>query len=442
MPIDDFITSALNLPADQIESISTVKDNGILNVYMTLKPKNCECPYCGGKTKSKGLKVRLIRTQDNAGLPTVIHWKQRRYACKDCSRTFMENNVLAPRNMTSTYSLLNQVVMDLRNIRLSLTEIAKRAHLSLSTVELYTDSFLRIPRQYLPHNLGIDELHSDMAKYGSSYLCILTDNDNRCLVDVLPSRSKHELSKYFEAIPKSERDAVLYVTMDIWQPYKDVIQKYCRNAVISVDSFHVIKNLSDGFSKFRIDIMNQQPYQSAGYYLLKKWHWLLEKDFDLDNEPQYNGYFRMKMNYREIYNLLLQINPELTLAYQLKELYRAFNQKATEFDCKDRFNLVLEEFIKSDLPCYRDFSQLLSTWKTEILNSFTRTAEDRRQSNALAENINGQLRVLIAVSNGYSNFLRFRARAIFGLNKHVTYTITDTLFSNKRTGTFRELYSK
>lgn len=270
----------------------------------------------------------------------------------------------------------------------------------------------------------------------------MTDNDNRCLIDVLPSRSKHELSKYFEAIPKSERDAVLYVTMDMWQPYKDVIQKYCQKAVISVDSFHVIENLSDDFSKLRIDIMNQQPYQSAGYYLLKKWHWLLEKDIDLDNEPQYNGYFRKKMNYREIYNLLLQINPDLTLAYQLKEMYRSFNQKATEFDCKDRFNLVLEEFIKSDLPCYRNFQQLLSTWKSEILNSFTHTSEDRRQSNALAENINGQLRVLIAVSNGYSNFLRFRARAIFGLNKHVTYTITDTLFSNKRTGRSRGHYSK
>jgi hypothetical protein len=32
------------------------------------------------------------------------------------------------------------------------------------------------------------------------------------------------------------------------------------------------------------------------------------------------------MNYRDLYNMLLEISPDLKLAYELKELYRDFNK--------------------------------------------------------------------------------------------------------------------
>ena len=49
----------------------------------------------------------------------------------------------------------------------------------------------------------------------------------------------------------------------------------------------------------------------------------------LDNEPKYNGFFHCKMNYRDLYDSLLKINPDLTKAYQLKERYRDFNKNAS-----------------------------------------------------------------------------------------------------------------
>ena len=82
----------------------------------------------------------------------------------------------------------------------------------------YLDSFLTIPRLPLPQSLGIDEIHSHMSNYyGGSYLCVLVDNQNRRLVDILPDRSKRTLSNYFKTIPLSERRNVRYVTMDMWE---------------------------------------------------------------------------------------------------------------------------------------------------------------------------------------------------------------------------------
>lgn len=101
-----------------------------------------------------------------------------------------------------------------------------------------------------------------------------------------------------------------------------------------------------------------------------------------------------------------------------------------------------DAFLTAQLPVYSEFIEILTAWRTEIINSFCRPYEDRRQSNSLAEYINSRLRILISVSNGLSNFERFRARAIYALNKFVCYSISSHLTSNKRQGKPRGKYSK
>ena len=203
----------------------------------------------------------------------------------------------------------------------------------------------------------------------------------------------------------------------MWEPYRDVCKKYLRHCEIAVDPFHVIKHLTECFTRIRVGIMKQCVYDSPCYYLLKIWHKLLETDsFDLDNEPRYNSKFPQKMNYRDLYNMLLEISPDLKLAYELKELYRDFNKRCSFEEAGTQLDYLIELFEHSDLDCYKEFISLLKHWKPEIINSFRRPYDDRRQSNALAENINRKLRLLIEVSKGYTNLERFRARALYCLN--------------------------
>ena len=97
---------------------------------------------------------------------------------------------------------------------------------------------------------------------------------------------------------------------------------------------------------------------------------------------------------------------------------------------------------EADIPAYEDFLTSITNWKEEYLNSFRRPYDDRKQSNALSEYMNSRLRVLINVSNGLSNFPRFRARALYALNRKLYYTITNHLQSNKRIGKKRGSYKK
>ncbi|MEG0468708.1 MAG: transposase, partial [Longicatena sp.] len=245
--------------------------------------------------------------------------------------------------------------------------------------------------------------------------------------------SKAELIRYFDKIPQVELNRVKYVTIDMWEPYKAIALRYFKNAIIAIDPFHVIEHLMSAFSRIRLNILYQVDCTSSSYYLLKSWKDLIEKDIFLDNEPVYNKHFKKKLNKRDLLDMILNISENLTLGYRLKEMYLKFNKEATENDCEQWFDSILNAFVQANLSEYYGFIITLKNWRTEILNSFKRPINGRKLSNALSENINGQIRTYLSVSNGVSNFVRFRKRCIFSLNPKVFYSITDQLRSDKIT---------
>ncbi len=333
-------------------------------------------------------------------------------------------------------------MLDLKKPNLTYKDIAEKNHVSVTTVQHYFDSYVLVPRPALPENIGIDEVRSDMAKYGSAYLAVLVDNDTRKPFDILPSRSKHELIKYFERFPEKERDRVRFVTTDMWEAYRDVAVKMFRNCHVAADPFHVVKHLVDHFSRLRIAIMNQVEYGSPSYYLLKKWNWLLTtNDVDLDNEPVMNHVFNRYMNRRDLLEATLSINEDLSLAYYLMKRYQHFNETCSAENAEVQLDALIHDFSASDIPQYRPFTSLLIHWRKEILNSFERPT-GRKQSNALAENINGSISTYLSVSKGNTNFERFRRRILYCLNDKVFYSTTSFLTSLKSEGKKRGSYIK
>lgn len=85
---------------------------------------------------------------------------------------------------------------------------------------------------------------------------------------------------------------------------------------------------------------------------------------------------------------------------------------------------------------------MLNTYREYILNSFLRPIDDHKLSNALAENINSQIRVNLAISRGTCNFIRFRKRMIYSFNKKIFYSATEHLTTDKKQGKPRGAYNK
>lgn len=59
--------------------------------------------------------------------------------------------------------------------------------------------------------------------------------------------------------------------MDMWEPYRDLAHQYFKHAEVAVDPLHAVEHLTLGFTRLRVDFMNQAPYHSPAYYLLKHW---------------------------------------------------------------------------------------------------------------------------------------------------------------------------
>lgn len=444
IPDNNFITTILNLNDDDIEKCDVEVVDSTVIYEIKLKRKDMYCDYCGNKMIGHGVKKRKISHPNIRGFNGVIYHLANRYICKHCNKTKIENNPFTFDGFNNSYSKIREVMIKLKKLDNTLEKISEDLHISTTQVNNYIDSYIVIPKLQLPEWIGIDELYSRPLSYkNAAYLCILIDGENRYLFDILGSRSKNTLSNYFSFIPKNERENVKYVTIDMWETYKEIAERYFPNCIVAVDPFHYVKHLCDGFQHLRINIMKKCVYGSDGYYLLKKWNWLFTSDdVDFDNEKEFNHRFNAELNRRDIFEMMTNNFPELYEAYLLKEEFRTMVKKCTYEEAKSKYDDLYDKFVKADIKEYYEFINILEQWKTEILNSFLRPYGDYKLTNAYTENINGKIGQYILNSRGLTNFNRFRKRAIFALNRKASFSITNKLKSEKMKKNSRGKYNK
>ncbi|MCI5773132.1 MAG: transposase [Erysipelotrichaceae bacterium] len=102
----------------------------------------------------------------------------------------------------------------------------------------------------------------------SKYFCII--NSNRPSLIITPTRKKAFLLNYLESTySKAERDHVIFICIDMYKPYKDIIMLRFKNATICADNFHVIKTQNDFANLVRMRILCLYDASSIEYYLSK-----------------------------------------------------------------------------------------------------------------------------------------------------------------------------
>ena len=111
--------------------------------------------------------------------------------------------------------------------------------------------------------------------------------------------------------------------------------------------------------------------------------------------------------------MILAIDPLLEEAVEIKDIIHLFYKntlyKNVKKDLEDIFILCRSSHVKG----LQDFSNTLTQWKQEIINSFIKIPFiNRKMNNALVENRNKTIKLLKHSSNGYTNWYRFRARVL------------------------------
>jgi len=426
-----FYCNMLNIDEELVDSLSSVKcsDESVI-VRIKLKVNNDRCPYCNGPIKIHGYLPRKINHSTLFNRDCTIYYQQRRFVCSSCDLTFSEKNPFSNNGENLSFETKLNILKVLKHPEMTYTYAAELCNVSKSTATRVFDKHVEISRKKLTYAISIDEHYFPKSDYDSLYLLLIMDFTTGIILDVLPSRRKEYITKYFSDIKKdtfdysthlSELNNVKYVSIDLYDNYRDVAKAYFPQAIICADSFHVLKHLTEAFKKIRLKCKRETEDESLKY-LLVKYSTVFNHVQNLDTDKRYYKALGRFGNLRDIRNHLFQKFSVLEVAYNLKEEYIRFNESSNSTTAKNDFDTIQQRFGDCGIEEYEAFYNLLGNWKQEIINSFS-TVNGKRINNSYIESKNKILQKMIVNANGFTNFKRTRNRILYCLNKNDTYTL-------------------
>lgn len=431
MSLTQFVANILNISEDRIETLLSIsQSDGSIVIKLKLCVNIFSCPYCKGKLKIHGYSQTNLRHSVVANKQCNIVYMRRRYYCKECKITISENNPFCNTGENITFATKANILEDLKNPGETYSVVAQRYNVSVTTVIRIFDKHVNLGRKAMPEVLSMDEHYFPNSDYDSLYCVLLMDFKTGEIVDVLPSRKKLNVTQYFSHIKystrdiktfRSELDNIKYVSIDLYDNFRDVIRNLMPEAIICADSFHVLKHLTEDFDKVRKNCIKSANNEQLKL-LLMKFKYIFRHNYNLDKPAKYNKSLGRYATFWEIREILFEAFPRLRVAYNLKELYIKFNQENTKEQAAACFDEVRQMFADSSISEYDEFVTLLTNWKQEIVNSFT-IIYDRRINNSYIEAKNRQMERLMYNANGFSNFERTRNRILYCLNKYSRYTL-------------------
>src|SRR5699024_11979628 len=247
---------------------------------------------------------------------------------------------------------------------------------------------------------------------------IYCDAINHQVVDVVEDRKAGSLGNYFIRYDLAVRRQVKSVTIDMYEPYIQVIQRWFPNPDIIMDPFHLIQALNCELSQYRVQFMNTIRTKDRRLYNKLKRFWkLIQKN---PNDLKATTYHRFPLfdwltNTQGIVDYLLaqdtQLKATYQIVYQLGDAYRTNNWPRFESTLIQAKQLQLPAGLKRVLRSFKKY-------KTYIHNTFSYPG----LTNGPIEGINNKIKVLKRTAYGYRNYSHFRDRILLMTRLYVPQT--------------------
>jgi len=200
---------------NKIDEIDTRVNNNEVLLFIKLKQENTNCKYCLSRNININdyVQTKITHSISVTKKVYIVH-RKRRYKCKHCLKTFYGNDpFIDHKHRLSKLTIMN--ILDyLKDPNHSFTSAANMFSTTSNTIISVFDYYIKPNRIKLPKVLCIDEVHIK-SNIRHPYACVLLDFNNNKIVDVLKSRKKYFLKRYFERISIKELDSVKYVVMDL-----------------------------------------------------------------------------------------------------------------------------------------------------------------------------------------------------------------------------------
>ena len=359
-----------------------------MHIWLELPRKEHICPRCAARTAQVHDYREQVVKDIPLGRPTYLHLRKRRYRCPCCGKRFAEENQLVPRYYRATGRMIAAVIRAFENV-VSATRIASVYNISVPTALRYFD-YVSFGRRKLPNVLSIDEFKGNAGR--QKYQTIITDPQNRKVLDILPNRFEGDLIAYFKTF--DDRSNVEYFVSDMNSHFREVARVCFPHAKIVADRFHVVRQCIWAMENVRkaeqkkFSVKFRLYFKHSKRLLMKKPESLTEQDM-------------------EQLALMFDIAPRLADAYRVTHHFLSVMHSASSEEGRPAMIDWMREVQMLDLPEFDSCVTACRNWFREIMNSL-----DCPWSNGYTEGCNNKTKVLKRTCYGVRNFERFRNRIL------------------------------
>jgi len=374
-------------------------------ILITLEPSSPpSCPCCHSKNVVvHEYRKRYIRDANLLGFHVTLEIIYRVIRCNYCDTKYATEDIpFLADGFRVTKRAENTVIEELE-LAGSISDTANRIGLSWDTCKNIHKRYLQRTISFSIGNskhLAIDEFS---IQKGHKYATVVVDIDTKRVIWVGKGKSITEVNRFFELCGTEGCKQIRAVAMDQNAGFANCVNRYCPNAKVVYDLFHMVYNygrLVISAIRIRLSTEYLNNGDEEGYNLLKRSRFLLltrnsklseDRKVKLDNILEY---------YHDLYsaNELKELLPEVFNAESKEEAEKLWDEWV-DLALKSKVEEIMK-FAASQNKNYRDGITNAGIYhiRTSVL-----------------EGINNKIKVLKRVAYGFRdlNYFFLRIRSAF-----------------------------
>lgn len=357
------------------------------------------CPECGASCSQADLAPqREWRHLDTMQFQTVIRARLPRAKCPQCG---VKTISIPWADKHSRFTLLFEafaleVLQACSNVKRAAALLGLDWQATHSIMARAVERGLKRRSVEEVRHVGLDEKSFGQ---GQSYVSVMTDLDGGRVLEVVEDRTEEATDALWNSLPAVQREKVLGVAMDMWQPYLASTRKQAPKAEIVHDKFHVSKHLNEAVDQVRRRENKDLRAEGDDRLVGSKQLWLFN--------PQNLSHKRKK----EL-AALKEETLKTSRAWAIKEHFRKFWDYTYATSAEDFFSDWYGWAVRSRLPAIIDKAKMLKRHLPELLSYFR-----QRITNALTEGFNSKIQSIKSAARGFRAFENYRTRILFYCGK-------------------------
>lgn len=380
-----------------ISSASTEHDYHLVAIYGR-SPTSCPHCFIGTTFQEFGTKEQLFMDLPAHGKRVGVVVKRQKYRCKTCWRTFLQRLPDMDEHHTMTRRLLDYIQRE--SLRDTFVRVAENVGVSEGTIRnIFKDYVAHLEATThiaTPTKLGIDEIYLTKKPR-----CILSNIEERTIVDLLSNRSKAVVQQRLLQFPN--RQQIEFVCSDMWVPYKEAAKAALPQAQLVVDKFYVVRMANNALEKVRKELQSEMEPQQRRTLKMYDRYTLLKRRHDLNESQQ----LRLEVWTRNV--------PLLGQAYALKESFYDLWEIADRRLAVEQYQVWRAQIPLVLVPAFSELTTAVENWQPEIFAYF-----DYKLTNAYTESLNALVRTVDRAGKGLV-FKTLWAKMLFSAGLHRQY---------------------